>query len=151
MDRDFDEYRAIAQAYLNRPVFSGSPLTGHMLAGAAQRAYKRTGQYVPPELALAQGQFETRLGTDDSGRPSYRVNPYNVGEFDEGTQWTYPTTEAGVQAYYDLMANDYLRNNTVEGLLSNFVNYRGDRYASDKNYEQKIRDQMDYIRKKYMR
>ena len=141
------DYAAKAQKYLNRPAFHGTPITGKMLADANLNAYNKYGRLTPLHLALAQGQFETKLGTNSSGRPNYRSNPYNVGEFDSGTKMKFGNTTEGLQAYFDLMAKDYLRKKTMWNLLDSFTNNRGNRYASDPEYETKIRGQVDYIKK----
>jgi len=141
------DYAKDAQTYLNRPNFTGSPLTGPMLAQAAHNAFHTTGNTVPIELALAQGQYESHLGTDANTpkRPNKRTNPFNVGEFDSGTKMTFPTTEAGVQAYFNLVAKDYLRKKQMADLMKSFTNYQNNRYASDPDYEKKISTQADYI------
>ena len=141
-DNFFNDYAIKAQAYLNRDTFRGTPITGQMLADAAKEAYQQTGRIVPLDLALSQAQFESSMGR--TGR-SPSTNPYNVGEFDEGTKQTFKDTASGVKAYYKLMANDYLKDRTAEQLMNNFVNYRGDRYASNKLYEKKLREQSGYI------
>ena len=142
---DFQAYAVNAQNYLNRPIFKGTPLTGQMLAQAAQDVYNRTGTYVPPELALAQGQLETKLG-----KKTRSVNNiFNVGETDKGGHIPYQNPQDSVNAYYNLMANHYLNKSTPDDLRRNFVNDQGYRYASNPAYEQKIGGQMDYIARKY--
>jgi hypothetical protein len=138
----FDNYKNKAQSYLNRDTFSGTPITGEMLANAARDVFKKYGKIVPLEIALSQAQFESSMGR--KGR-SPKNNPYNVGEFDEGTKQTFKSTEDGVSAYYNLVAKDYLRDKNPQDLLNNFVNYRGDRYASNKDYEKKLKEQSEYI------
>ena len=146
---DWNTYAAQAQKYLNRPAFSGSPIDGSMMARGAQNAYYNYNRQVPLDLALAQGQFETKLGTaaNTSGRPNKKTNPWNVGEYDNGTMLKFPDTMAGVQAYYNLMAKKYLATRTPEQLYKNFVNTAGNRYASDSRYEKKIGDQATFISK----
>lgn len=140
----FNDYARQAQQYLNRDTFKGTPLTGKMLADAAKEAYQQTGKVVPIDLALSQAQFESSMGRE--GR-NPKTNPYNVGEFDEGTKQSFQDTDSGVKAYYKLMATDYLKNKTADQLMQNFTNYRGDRYASNKKYESDLRGQSDYIKK----
>lgn len=141
---DWTQYASLAQNYLARAVFEGTPITGQMLSSGAQNAYDKYGVLVPLELALAQAQFETSMGR--KGR-NPATNPYNVGEYDEGTKLRFDDLVSGVNAYYDLMAKDYLKNQTLDQLLNNFVNYRGSRYASDPEYENKISQQIQFIRK----
>ena len=138
---NWDDYEVKADKYFKR---FKTPMTGKMLRTAAESTYKKTKVQVPLELALSQAQFESMMGT--KGRnPS--TNPYNVGEFDEGTKIKFKTMDEGVQRYFDLMSKDYLRTNTLDNLLTNFVNYQGNRYASDKDYEKKIKAQVEFIRK----
>ena len=143
---DWNKYESTTKKYLGRDIFSKSPLTSGMLTEAAKMTYEKTGVFVPAELALSQAQFETFMGT--KGR-NPGTNPFNVGEYDEGTKIEFETLKQGVQSYYNLMANDYLGDNSVVGLLENFVNSKGNRYASDPGYESKISTQMDYITRNY--
>jgi hypothetical protein len=143
----FDEYAQRAQAVLDR--FEGTPLTGEMYWDAAVQAYLDNGRdfsrVVPVDLALAQGQLETRFGTDDSGRPNFANNIYNVGEFDAGTTEqgaAIDSPQEGLEAYFALMASDYLADHSAEELLENFVNTDGNRYASNPDYEQTLADQI---------
>jgi hypothetical protein len=142
VDKTFSDYAKKAQQYLDRDVFAGTPITGEMLANAARETYAKTGKIVPLNLALAQAQFESAMG--QKGRNPL-TNPYNVGEFDEGTKQRFKTTQEGVKAYYDLMANDYLKDKSPEDLLKNFVNKDGNRYASNKKYEKGLAEQIAYI------
>lgn len=144
----WDSYAYWADDYLNREGASWagkSPINGKMLAQAAQQTYDKYGRMIPIDLVLAQSQLENKFSTDVSGRPNYKTNPFNVGEYDEGTKIVFPDIQAGINAYYDLMARRYLANNTKEGLLQNFVNDKGKRYASDPNYENKLRSTINYI------
>lgn len=142
---DFNQYASIAQKYLQRPIFRGTPITGQMLADAARNTYERTGKLIPVDLALAQGQLESHLGTRSKRGKNAITNPYNVGEFDSGTKMKFNTTQDGVNAYYNLMANDYLKNSTPDDLMYSFVNSEGNRYASNPDYENIIKKQREYI------
>ncbi|MFH1645452.1 MAG: glucosaminidase domain-containing protein, partial [Candidatus Omnitrophota bacterium] len=126
-----------------RDVFKGTSLTGSMLASAAKKTYETTGMFVPLELALSQAQFETSMGR--KGR-NPATNPFNVGEYDEGTKIKFKNIREGINSYYKLMANDYLKTKPIDKLLTDFTNFRGNRYASDPLYEQKISGQMNFIR-----
>lgn len=143
---NLEDYDIYANEYLARPVFAGTPLTGQMLEDAAKLAYKNYQVQVPLELALAQGQFETMMGT--KGR-NPDTNPYNVYEYDDGTHKKYSTIQEGINDYFDLMARRYLSGKTMEDLFVNFVNDEGNRYATDPEYEKKISDQVRYIQKKF--
>ena len=138
------EYATQCQLYLDRPVFTGTPLTGEMMAESALNAYDSTGVLVPYELALSQAQWESGMGR--RGR-SPATNPYNVGEWSEKTVTRFKTTRQGVQSYYYLIARDYLTCKELEDLLENFVNCNGHRYASATDYEHKIKSQVETIKK----
>jgi hypothetical protein len=127
VDSTFKDYEFRATLYLERPMCTGTPLTGEMLSFCARNAYDSTGVLVPVELALAQVQWESSFGRE--GRSPVK-NPYNVGENDSGTVKWYDSTVDGVQAYFYLMATKYLKCKTVEQLLFNFTNCGGKRYAS---------------------
>lgn len=151
---DFDAYANVAQRYLNRldphtgqSLFRGTPLTGQMLANGAKQTYLQTGTIVPVELALSQAQIESSMGR--TGRNPI-TNPFNVGEFDAGTTQKFQWPQNGVNAYYNLMANDYLKGRTADDLKKNFVNSKGLRYASNPKYESQVGDQMDFIRNHYL-
>ncbi len=141
---DFIEYAKKADLYLEREIFKGTSIKGKELAKAAQIAFVTTGHFIPVEFALAQLQFESMGGT--KGR-SAKNNPFNVGEFDDGTTLTFNEPQEGLNAYFGLIAQDYLGDhNTLDGLLSDgFINKSGNRYASDPEYEQKIFKQMMFI------
>lgn len=143
---DWEAYKKAVAVYLARQAFAGTPLTADMLTNAAQRTYLNTGNYVPYDLALAQAQFESSMGRE--GR-NPKTNPFNVGEFDKGTKQRFRSTQEGVDAYFNLMANDYLKISTRDDLLKNFVNYRGSRYASNPQYEKNLGRQsqriMEYV------
>ena len=145
-DIDWDAYAQVADAYLKRDVFIGTPIRGNMLTKAAKNTYNKYGITIPIELALSQAQIESSMGR--TGRNPY-TNPYNVYEYDSGTKKRYKNIQSGINAYYDLIARRYLAKNTVDNLLLNFVNDKGQRYASDPNYENKIRNQYEYIMRNY--
>lgn len=140
---DWQQYAQDADAYLK--FFPGTPLTGELMARAAKRTFDKTGILVPVDLALAQGQAESSLGTDPNHR-NPKTNPWSVGEDDDRTTQFFKGIEHGTQAYYNLTAKNYLKGKTVDQLISNFVNVNGERYASDKQYEKKMKKRIDHIR-----
>jgi hypothetical protein len=145
-DSVFREYEVRARIYLNQDKFKGTPITSGMLSLAAYNAYDSTGIILPVELALAQAQFESSMGR--LGRSPIN-NPYNVGEYDDRTVIWFDNTFSGVQAYYYLMCRNYLKCKSINILFKNFTNCDGNRYASDKNYEEKITSQY-YLIKGYI-
>lgn len=142
-DSVFLDYEMRADLYLSRPEFKGSPITGAILSLAAHNAFDSTGILLPVELALAQGQWESGLGL--KGRSPIN-NPYNVGEYDNGTVLWFNNTFEGVQAYYYLMTRNYLKCKPLKLLFKTFTNCSGHRYASA-DYETHVPKQYYYIKR----
>ena len=140
IDSTFTDYEKRAAVYLSRPEFTGTPLNAKMMTLCARNTYDSTGTLVPVELALLQAQIETSMGR--AGR-SPENNPFNVGETSKGTTMWFNSTFEGTQAYYFLIAKNYLRCKTVEELLMNFSNCSGHRYAEE---EYEIKVSSEYIR-----
>lgn len=132
--------------YLGRREFTGniSPEDIYYI----QKGIKdNTGKDVTPEFIISQVQIEG--GLTGKGR-SYNTNPFNIGEYDDGTYASFEDKTKGLDAYVKAMSEDYLIDDVDEDvLLSNFVNKEGNRYASDKEYETKITNQIDFIRNRY--
>ena len=147
LEDKWKQYEEIATEYLKRDVFKGTKLTGADLVNAAKKTYEATGKLIPVDLVLAQGQRETHLGSKLKSKNNF----FNVGNFDDGRVVHYKTAQDGVQAYYDLIANDYLVNKTPKELITNFVNKDGNRYASDKEYEKYLKEQTSYIRRNFVK
>lgn len=140
-DSVFTDYKKRADIYLSRVEFTGTPLTGKLLTLCARNTYDSTGVLVPVELALLQAQVESSMGR--AGR-SPKNNPFNLGEAVSGTTQWYNSTFDGTQAYYYLMARNYLGCKSVEQLLLNFTNCSGRRYAESPTYE--IKMSSEYIK-----
>ena len=144
-DTLFTEYRLRATAYLSRPLFTGTPLTGEMLAECAKLTWQRWRIIIPVELALAQAQLETRLGT--GGRAGHRTNPYNIGEWDNYSGAGFKTTELGVMAYYELLASRYFTGGRTENdLFIQFIDKEGYYYAT-KEYGPAVKESYMYIKR----
>lgn len=97
-------------------------------------------------LLLAQAQLESNFGT--AGRSLETNSVFNVGAYDSGVnKCSYPTMDDSIPAYINLMQNDYLDGKTISDLLEpgGFVNYNKKRYASDPNYESKVKNQRNFI------
>ena len=115
----------------------GSPINGQMMAQSAKKYFSQG--YIPPELACAQLLLEGGLSSDPNARPIKTKNPFNVGNIDNGKNKFMSSFQDGIDAYYSLMTKKYLpKGKEAEALLSNFVNTTGNRYASDKKYENKL-------------
>jgi hypothetical protein len=141
-DSTFRMYEKRAEIYLKK---IKTPIKPAMLSLAAYNVYDSLGILVPLELALAQATLESSLGT--KGRSPIN-NPFNVGEYDSGTVLWFDNTFDGIQAYYFLVAKNYLRCKSLNTLLKNFTNCNGRRYASKDTYEINLKNTIDKIRKK---
>lgn len=142
-------YAQRAQRYLDAEA-PGTAITGDMLAKAATAAMNKYGKEVPVEIALAQLTQEGFLAKGKTpNKPQRTNNPFNVGNVDSGAVKKFDKIEEGVQRYYDLLAKSYLKTRTPEELLNNFVNTSGNRYASDKNYEKRLKDLIEKRISKY--
>jgi hypothetical protein len=135
IDSLFRDYESRANIYLSQKQFEKSPIKGFMLSTCAKDAYLITGIFLPVELALAQAQLESSMGT--KGR-SPDTNPFNIGEYNSSTVMTFPSTYEGVKAYYKYMTSDYLKCRPIDLLLKNFTNCGGYRYAGSPDYEKRI-------------
>ena len=106
---------------------------------------------IPITFTLAQGEIESHFGTKGL---AFRTNSvWNVGAYDghslKDISHTYLNPNDSVIPYLDLLTNNYLPGKTVEDLFDSFTDVNGNRYASDKYYETKLRDKVKYITDKY--
>ncbi len=140
-------YRDISDNFI-RQRDPNAVVSGDMLANSAERAYRQYRKYVPPELALAQLTLEGGIGSSSNSRPRRTNNPFNVGNTETGSK-TFPTVEAGVDAYYDLLARRYLvRGKTASDLVNDFKNEDGNNYATAGTYEVGLKNLISSIRKR---
>ena len=106
---------------------------------------------IPITFTLAQGEIESHFGTKGL---AYRTNSiWNVGAYDGHSlvdiSHTYINPNDSVIPYLELLVNNYLPGKTVEDLLESYTDINGNRYASDKYYETKLKDKVKYITDKY--
>ena len=101
------------------------------------------------KFALALGEIESHFGT--KGLASKTNSVWNVGAYDGhfyskimGT-YKYSHPNESIEPYLKLLYEKYLTHEVEEGLLRNFVNHNGNRFASDKNYEERLRYKYKYI------
>lgn len=95
-------------------------------------------------LLLAQAHLESHFGTTSRARRTNSV--FSIGSYDDGRNVYKPSTQdESVENYILTIKRYYLADKTLDELLSNggFVNNKGQRYASDRKYEQKIRQTMN--------
>ena len=160
-DQELNQY---VESYLRRPgaAWSNTKLTGQDVVDSMKRYVQETG--VDPQYAvgmlplmLTQGQLESQFGTNapraaKEGWDPYS-NIYNIGVQDKQTTMEHRDMGSGLDAWWNLLHDDYLNEGQtpVEQLYSpgGFVNYRGDRYASNPHYEDQIRKQIDFINRKF--
>ena len=101
------------------------------------------------KFALAQGEIESHFGT--KGLAAKTNSVWNVGAYDDhfyskimGT-YKYSHPNESIEPYLKLLYEKYLTNEVEEGLLRNFVDHNGNRFASDKNYEERLKYKYKYI------
>lgn len=101
------------------------------------------------KFVLAQGEIESHFATKGLGGKLNSV--FNVGIFDEYTEkdiysnYKYDHPNQSIRPYLELLITRYLCNKLEEDLMYNYVDVNGNRYASDVNYESKLRDKHTYI------
>jgi hypothetical protein len=142
----FNAYKSVADSYIATRKANHLGANGYMFASSALQAQKNFKVLVPVELALAQMNQEGGFSIDPKAKPVRTINPFNIGNVDNGATKKYPNVSQAILSYYNLMARDYLNGKSVSELLKNFVDYRGLRYASAPNYEAKVTDTLNDVK-----
>jgi flagellum-specific peptidoglycan hydrolase FlgJ len=101
------------------------------------------------KFVLAQGEIESHFGTKGIGGKLNNV--FNVGVFDNTTadkvhkNYKYQYANESIEPYLKLLTTRYLVDKLETDLMQNYVDINGNRYASDKLYEAKLRDKYNTI------
>jgi len=133
----YKTYVEICDAFISKNEPNPLGITGEMMAKGAKGAFDKYKKYVAPELALSQLLLEGGFKNGNiNSRPIRTKNPFNVGNVDTGENIFHNDVQIGINAYYDLIAKNYLgKGRSAKDLLNNFVNKSGNRYATAPNYE----------------
>lgn len=101
------------------------------------------------KFVLAQGEIESHYATKGLGAKLNSV--FNVGIFDDYTideissNYKYDYPNQSIRPYLKLLTSRYLVNKLEEDLLQQYVDIESNRYASDINYEAKLKERYIYI------
>lgn len=102
-------------------------------------------------LLMAQAHLESCFGFGRRARETGSV--FSIGCYDNGkNRVKYATQNDSIRPYIRIMQRDYFGDDkTVDNLLTpkSFVNKQGNRYAQDKNYENKVKNIRNKILRKY--
>ena len=139
-EQGYKTYSEICDIFLKSRKPNFLNITGDMMASSAKRTFEKYNKYVPAELALGQLAAEGGIGNPDpNSLPVKTKNPFNVGNTDDGGTINHSSTQSGIDAYYDLIAKDYIgKGRTAQDLIDNFVNHKNSRYAETPNYEKVV-------------
>lgn len=101
------------------------------------------------KFVLAQGEIESHFATKGLG---YKLNNiFNVGMYDDfnesniADRYKYDYPNQSIRPYLELLTRKYLVNKLEADLMDNYVDTNGNRYASDVNYESKLREKHTFI------
>jgi hypothetical protein len=101
------------------------------------------------KFVLAQGEIESHFATKGIGGKLHNV--FNIGVFDNlsietiNSTYKYNYPNQSIRPYLKLLTERYLVNKLEEDLMINYVDIDGNRYASDPNYESKLKDKYIFI------
>lgn len=130
------------QNYINE-IAPTSNLRGYAIVEECERFN------IDVKFVLAQGEIESHFATKGIGAKLNNV--FNIGVFDglassdvnNTYKYTYPNQS--IRPYLKLLTERYLVNKLEGDLMESFVDINGNRYASDPNYEAKLKERYIYI------
>ena len=102
------------------------------------------------KFVLAQGEIESHFATKGIGGKLNNV--FNIGVFDGlnsdnvKSNYKYDYPNESIRPYLELLTTRYLVNKLESDLMDNYVDTNGNRYASDINYESKLKARHTFIR-----
>lgn len=101
------------------------------------------------KFVLAQGEIESHFATKGLG---YKLNNiFNVGMYDDfneseiADRYKYDYPNQSIRPYLELLTRKYLVNKLEADLMDKYVDTNGNRYASDVNYESKLKEKHTFI------
>ena len=103
-------------------------------------------------LLLAQAREESSFGTTRRAKKTKTM--FSLGQYDNGKNvCRFKTFDEGIEAYIKTIQKYYLMNGkkTVDDLLkdNSYVDYKGDRFASNPKYEKRLRSIRNDILSRY--
>lgn len=102
-------------------------------------------------FVIAQCQLESNFATTGLGAKTHSA--FNIKAYDGHSdkymdKFKHP--DMSIKPYLNVIKTTYLDHDTTElSLLDNYINHNGDRYASDPNYEAKLRNIYSKLVSKY--
>ena len=103
-------------------------------------------------LMVSQSRLETGFGTEGVGKKCNSL--FSIGAYDKNpTRVKYSSLDDSIEPYVKTIKNNYLLDGkkSIDDLLKDggYVNGAGNRYASDKSYEKKLREMRNSIIQAY--
>lgn len=101
------------------------------------------------KFVLAQSELESLFGT--KGLAAKTRSIFNLGAYDNYTydeihhKYKYSHPNASIEPYLKLLNERYLVNKLETDLLEEYIDKDGNRYASDENYEKKLKAKYEFI------
>ena len=133
----YSENKSLLVKEVNHYIDSVAPtsnLTGYAIVDKCEK-YDLDIKFV-----LAQGQLESHFGT--TGMAAKTNSVFNVGAYDQmsyeqiGGKYKYRHPDKSIEPYMKLLYRDYITGSkTEQDLMGKYVNKKGQRYASNPNYE----------------